>query len=98
MDRVVRCAHCGEAVGIEQQQVVIELSRLLADVAHQFVQPIAGRPGAGKTYALEAVVAAHLDAGVPIVGCPPALGRPAKWDGNCALGSDTAENGQAPNA
>ena len=35
----------------------------------EFVQPIAGRPGAGKTYAIEAVVAAHVDAGVPIVGC-----------------------------
>jgi len=35
----------------------------------EFVQPIAGRPGAGKTYALEAVVAAHVDAGIPVVGC-----------------------------
>lgn len=35
----------------------------------EFVQPVAGRPGAGKTYALEAVVAAHIDAGVPIIGC-----------------------------
>ncbi len=35
----------------------------------EFVQSVAGRPGAGKTYALEAVVAAHVDAGVPIVGC-----------------------------
>jgi conjugative relaxase-like TrwC/TraI family protein len=35
----------------------------------EFVQPVAGRPGAGKTYALEAVVAAHLDAGIPILGC-----------------------------
>ena len=35
----------------------------------EFVQPVAGRPGAGKTYALEAVVAAHLDAGIPIIGC-----------------------------
>jgi conjugative relaxase-like TrwC/TraI family protein len=37
--------------------------------AREFVQPIAGRPGAGKTYAIEAVVAAHVVAGVPIVGC-----------------------------
>jgi conjugative relaxase-like TrwC/TraI family protein len=35
----------------------------------EFVQPVAGRPGAGKTYALEAVVAAHIDAAVPIIGC-----------------------------
>ena len=33
------------------------------------VVPVAGRPGAGKTYAAEAVVAAHVAAGVPIVGC-----------------------------
>jgi len=31
--------------------------------------PVAGRPGAGKTYATEAVVAAHVAAGVPIIGC-----------------------------
>lgn len=30
---------------------------------------IAGRPGAGKTYATEAIVAAHVRAGVAIVGC-----------------------------
>ena len=35
----------------------------------EFLQPIAGRPGAGKTYAMEAVVAAHVAAGIPIVGC-----------------------------
>jgi conjugative relaxase-like TrwC/TraI family protein len=48
----------------EQQAMVRAACR-----SGEFVQPIAGRPGAGKTYALEAVVAAHLDAGVPIVGC-----------------------------
>lgn len=35
----------------------------------EFCQPIAGRPGAGKTYATEAVVAAHVAAGIPILGC-----------------------------
>ena len=35
----------------------------------EFIQPVSGRPGAGKTYALEAVVAAHVDVGVPILGC-----------------------------
>jgi conjugative relaxase-like TrwC/TraI family protein len=35
----------------------------------EFMQPIAGRPGAGKTYAIEAVVTAHVVAGVPIIGC-----------------------------
>ncbi len=32
------------------------------------ILPVAGRPGAGKTYATEATVAAHVAAGVPIVG------------------------------
>lgn len=35
----------------------------------RFVLPVEGRPGAGKTYATEAIVAAHVDAGVPILGC-----------------------------
>jgi hypothetical protein len=35
----------------------------------RFVLPVQGRPGAGKTYATEAVVAAHVAAGVPVVGC-----------------------------
>jgi hypothetical protein len=33
------------------------------------VQPIAGRPGAGKTFALEAVVAAYTARGIPVLGC-----------------------------
>jgi hypothetical protein len=40
-----------------------------ACATEDFIQPIAGRPGAGKTYATEAVVAAHVAAGVPIIGC-----------------------------
>lgn len=35
----------------------------------QLVLPVEGRPGAGKTYATEAVVAAHVAGGLPIVGC-----------------------------
>ena len=37
--------------------------------ASEFCLPIAGRPGAGKTFATEAIVAAHVAAGRPIVGC-----------------------------
>ena len=40
-----------------------------ACASDEVIQPIAGRPGAGKTYATEAVVAAHVAAGVPIIGC-----------------------------
>ena len=35
----------------------------------RFVEPVEGRPGAGKTYATEAIVAGHVEAGVPILGC-----------------------------
>ncbi len=35
----------------------------------RFVLPVEGRPGAGKTYATEAVVAAHVSAGNPVLGC-----------------------------
>ena len=40
-----------------------------ACTSDEFVQPVEGRPGAGKTYATEAVVAAHVAGGVPILGC-----------------------------
>jgi len=35
----------------------------------RFVLPVEGRPGAGKTYATEAIVAGCVEAGVPILGC-----------------------------
>ncbi len=47
-----------------EQSVMVEA---LCDRASAIL-PIAGRPGAGKTYATEAAVAAHLAAGVTIVG------------------------------
>ncbi len=40
-----------------------------ASAPDRLLTPIAGRPGAGKTYATEAVVAAHVASGVPILGC-----------------------------
>jgi len=52
-----------------------ELSDEQADMVRQvcrsdrFVLTVEGRPGAGKTYATDAVVAAHVAAGVPIIGC-----------------------------
>ncbi|MEZ5378240.1 MAG: MobF family relaxase [Acidimicrobiales bacterium] len=47
-----------------EQVVMVEALCRRADA----ILPIAGRPGAGKTYATEAAVAAHLAAGVAIVG------------------------------
>ncbi len=48
-----------------EQQAMVET----ACATTALVLPVAGRPGAGKTFATEAIVAAHVAAGVPIVGC-----------------------------
>ena len=56
-----RVAGAGDAVVARRRDVERPARRKMGRLA--------GRPGAGKTYALEAVVAAHIDAGVPIVGC-----------------------------
>lgn len=48
----------------EQAAMVTEVC-----ASSRLVQPVEGRPGAGKTYATEAVVAAHVAAGVRVVGC-----------------------------
>lgn len=49
----------------DEQQAMVR-SICLTD---RFVLPVEGRPGAGKTYATDAVVAAHVAASVPILGC-----------------------------
>ena len=49
----------------DEQRVMI----VNACVTGAFLVPVAGRPGAGKTYATEAIVAAHVAAGIPIIGC-----------------------------
>ena len=55
----------------ERPELTAEQSAMVQSVCDHTaaVVPIAGRPGAGKTYAVEAIVAAHVAAGVPIVGC-----------------------------
>jgi conjugative relaxase-like TrwC/TraI family protein len=55
----------------------------------EFVQPVAGRPGAGKTYALEAVVAAHCDVGVPIIGCAVSATAAAELEGAAGFARST---------
>jgi hypothetical protein len=49
----------------EEQAAMVET----ACTTTAFMLPVAGRPGAGKTYATEAIVAAHVESGVPIIGC-----------------------------
>ena len=63
-------ATVGQAIG-ERPELSLEQAAMVraACTSGEFLQPIAGRPGAGKTYAIEAVVAAHVAAGIPIVGC-----------------------------
>jgi conjugative relaxase-like TrwC/TraI family protein len=60
-----------DAVLAERKELSAEQASMVRSVcAHrESVLPIAGRPGAGKTYAAEAIVAAHVAAGVTIVGC-----------------------------
>ncbi len=60
-----------EAVLAERGELSAEQQEMVraACTSDEVIQPIGGRPGAGKTYATEAVVAAHVAAGVPIVGC-----------------------------
>ena len=54
------------------------------------VEPVAGRPGAGKTYATEAVVAAHVAAGVPIVGCAVSAAAAAELESSAGFARSMA--------
>jgi len=57
--------------------------------ASQAIQPIAGRPGAGKTYAADACVEAFLASGIPVVGCALSATAAAELEAATALGSRT---------
>lgn len=60
-----------EEVVAARPELSDEQAAMVAEVcaSARFVLPVEGRPGAGKTYATEAVVAAHVAARVPAVGC-----------------------------
>ncbi|MGH3372774.1 MAG: MobF family relaxase [Nocardioidaceae bacterium] len=60
-----------EAVLARRSELSAEQAEMVDAVcrASQAIQPIAGRPGAGKTYAADACVAAFLASGIPVVGC-----------------------------
>lgn len=47
----------------------VRMVRALCDPAAPAIQPIAGRPGSGKTHATAAAVDALTAAGIPVVGC-----------------------------
>lgn len=57
----------------------------------RLVQSVEGRPGAGKTYATEAVVAAHMAAGVPILGCAVSAAAASELESQAAFGRSTME-------
>jgi conjugative relaxase-like TrwC/TraI family protein len=53
------------------------------------IQPVAGRPGAGKTYAMAAAVEAMTASNVPVVGCALAATAAAELDSATRLGDLT---------
>lgn len=53
--------------------------------SEQLVLPVEGRPGAGKTYATEAVVAAHVAGGLPIVGCAVSAAAASELEAQAAF-------------
>ena len=55
----------------------------------QAVQPIAGRPGAGKTYAADGCVEAFISSGVPVVGCALSATAAAELETATSLGTRT---------
>ena len=55
----------------------------------QAVQPVAGRPGAGKTYAADACLEAFIASGVPVVGCALSATAAAELEAATSLGNRT---------
>ncbi len=53
------------------------------------VRPVVGYPGAGKTYAMEAAVAAFKEAGVPVLGCAVTAEAAEELAHSTGLSSDT---------
>ena len=49
------------------------------------IQPVAGRPGAGKTHATAAAVEAMINAGVPVVGCSVSATAAAELEASVGL-------------
>jgi conjugative relaxase-like TrwC/TraI family protein len=56
------------------------------------IQPVAGRPGAGKTYAMAAAIEAMTAAGTPVVGCAIAATAASELEAATKLGAQTGRS------
>jgi len=57
----------------------------------QTMLAVEGRPGAGKTYATEAIVGAHVDAGIPILGCAVSAAAAAELESQAGFARSGVE-------
>ncbi|MBX7070126.1 MAG: relaxase domain-containing protein [Microthrixaceae bacterium] len=73
---------------LSDEQVAMVVAVCTSDRA---VLPVEGRPGAGKTYATEAVVAAHVEFGRPIVGCAVSAAAAAELESQAGFSRSTGE-------
>lgn len=73
---------------LSDEQVAMVVAVCTSD---RVVLPVEGRPGAGKTYATEAVVAAHVESGRPIVGCAVSAAAAAELESQAGFSRSTAE-------
>jgi hypothetical protein len=69
----------------DEQRTMVET----ACTTSAFLLPVAGRPGAGKTFATEAIVAAHVDSGVPIIGCAVSANAAAELENAAGFARST---------
>jgi conjugative relaxase-like TrwC/TraI family protein len=69
-------------LSVEQEAMV----RAVCSADAPAMQPVSGRPGAGKTYAMAAAVEAFTASGVPVVGCALSATAAAELEAATGLG------------
>lgn len=67
----------------------VRMVRVLCDPNAPAIQPIAGRPGSGKTHAAAAGVDALTASGIPVVGCSLSAAAAAELEDATGLGPKT---------
>jgi conjugative relaxase-like TrwC/TraI family protein len=78
-----------EAVLTRHRELSVEQEAMVRAVCSPdapAIQPVAGRPGAGKTYAMAAAVEALAATGVPVVGCALSATAAAELEAATRLG------------